>query len=63
MVVQRIFDRDGLALGIHRDRRDFPECIGDGLEIAFGVIAECHGVVEGIGDGGAVLLLYRINPP
>ena len=52
LVVERVFDRDGLALGVHVDVRDLPERIGDGLEIAFRIVAERRRVVERIGDGG-----------
>ena len=52
LVVERVFDRDGLALGVHVDHRDLPERIGDGLEIAFGVIAKRRRMIERIGDGG-----------
>lgn len=51
-VVQRVFDRERLALGIDRDGRDLAQRIGDGLEIALGVIAERGRAVERIGEGG-----------
>lgn len=52
LVIQRIFDRDRLPLCVHIDRRDLAERIGDGLEIALGVIPECGRVAQGIGRDG-----------
>ncbi len=51
-VVQRIFDRERLALGIDREGRGLVQDVGDRREIALGIIAECCRVVEGIGHGG-----------
>lgn len=52
---EQTLQSEWLALGIHGDRGDLVQRIGDRREIALGVIAERRGVVQGIGDGGMCL--------
>ena len=47
-VVERIFDRKRLALGIDREGRDLVQGVGDRREIALGVIAEGRALVQGV---------------
>lgn len=51
LIIQRVFDRDRLALGIDREGRGLVQCIGDRREIALGIITERRRVSERIGDG------------
>ena len=53
--IQWVFDRERLALGIHRERGDLAQGIRDGREIACGIVAECGRVVDRISDGGHLI--------
>ena len=44
---ERIFDRERLPLGIDCDGRDFAQRVGDGRQVARGIVAERRGVVRG----------------
>jgi hypothetical protein len=46
-VAEGIGDREGLALGIDRDRGDLAQRVRDGREIALSVVAERGGVAQG----------------
>lgn len=45
-VVERVFDRERLALCIHRDRRDLIQRVHDRRKIALRIIAERRRVVQ-----------------
>ena len=45
-VVEGVFDREGLALGIHGDDRGLVQRIGDRREVALAVIAKRRGVAQ-----------------
>jgi hypothetical protein len=52
LLYQRVFDREGLALSVDRDRRDLVQRVCDRREIALGVIAKGCRVAQRIGHGG-----------
>ena len=60
-VIERIFNRERLALAIDRDGRGLVEGVGDSGEIALGVIAERGRVAQGIRHRGNLIEIRLVG--